>query len=363
MIIAVFARGLDKKVTGRGMVAAEFVLALRRVRPDIEIHLFAATDPGWSGVAFHAAKGSGAIADLWRMARGVAQELRSLRPDAFWCATHLLPLGLPSHLPTVVTLLDVVWRDCPETMSASHRHVAAFAERGLRRADRIICISRFTQGRLAHHWPELESRARPVLLAPGSSILEARMLSPMEAGGPIVVNVDTIEPRKNLAVLFDAMTHLPDATLLQSGNIGWKVDDLVARASRMPNVRLLGYSDNQIVHSLYRSATVAVFPAIYEGFHLPPLEAMALGCPVVASDIPVHREILGDAAIFVRPGDPEALAATLRRLINDESERSRLAAAGRKRAALFSWDASALELAAIIEEAVGEHSRRQNNRN
>jgi glycosyltransferase involved in cell wall biosynthesis len=253
MILAVIARGLQGKPSGRGLVAYEMVVALRRVRPAIEIHLFARADPGCPGVTFHAASGRTLMSDLWRMSRGVSRDIKRLRPDALWCATHLLPLGLPGDLPTIVTLLDVVWRDYPNTMDRRHRLAAAYGGWGLKRAERIVCISEFTGRRLAHYWP----RAHVVRLAPGSSTTMRGESDPLNIAGPVVGNVGTVEPRKNLGVLLDAMARLLEATLLQCGAIGWNVNQLVARAGDMQNVHLLGYADERALRSLYRGAAVA----------------------------------------------------------------------------------------------------------
>src|SRR5262249_53729766 len=145
MILAVLARSLDQQPTGRGFVAWELVQALRHLRPDINVHLFAARDPRWDGVTFHRMKGQTPIGDLRLMGYEVAREVRRIRADALWCVTHVLPFGLPRDLPIVVTLLDVVWRDHPETMDPLNRWVSRYAECFLKQAERIVCISEFTR--------------------------------------------------------------------------------------------------------------------------------------------------------------------------------------------------------------------------
>ena len=116
-----YARALRTKPTGRGMLAREMVQALGRVRPDVEIHLFSGEDPGWNGVSWRPATGSGLAGEAWRSFRGIARDVAGIHPDAIWSATHVLPYGLPADLPKIVTLLDVVWRDHPETMSPRNR--------------------------------------------------------------------------------------------------------------------------------------------------------------------------------------------------------------------------------------------------
>jgi glycosyltransferase involved in cell wall biosynthesis len=350
--LAILARALDARPTGRGQVARELVLALRRIRPDIQLHVFAAADPGLDGIAFHPASASSRMGAAWRFVAGIGRELEQLRPDAIWSPTHVLPLALPRHIPTVVTLLDLVWRDQPQTMDRRHRWMARVGQRSIVRADRILCISEFTRRRLLHYWPDAEPRARVMHLAPTSSLTGSTPDANTRVDGAVVASVGTIEPRKNLGALLEAMAVLPELTLVHYGSVGWHVNRLIAKARQLSNVRLMGYGDAASVARLYRSASVAVFPSFYEGFHLPPLEAMALGCPVIASDIPVHREVLGDAALYVDTSNLASLVAALRTIIQNPDERKRRSQAGLERAAMYSWDESARRLLSVVQEVV-----------
>jgi glycosyltransferase involved in cell wall biosynthesis len=109
-----------------------------------------------------------------------------------------------------------------------------------------------------------------------------------------------------------------------------------------------GYVDETELGELYSGALAAVFPSLYEGFHLPALDAASLGCPVIASDIPVHREVLGDAALYCPPHDRDALVAQVRRLASDVGLRQRLASLGIAQARRFDWTQSARTLADVI---------------
>jgi glycosyltransferase involved in cell wall biosynthesis len=346
MRIAAFARSLESKPTGRGMVARELLQAVRRVRPGVEIDLFSGEDPHWQGVSWRPAVGANALRDAWMMLRGIAVDARAIRPDVFWSATPFLPRGLPKGIPTVATLLDVVWRDHPETMTRRNRHAAKWLEGGLRHADRIACISAFTKDRLTEHWPKLASRAEVVCLAPSSTI-GGMTVAPSER--PYLLNVDTLEPRKNLAILIDVVERLPDLRLVQCGRVGWGVQALLERSKETLDVDMRGYVPDSELGSLYRGALAAVFPSIYEGFHLPPLDAMSVGCPVVASDIPVHREVLGNAALFAPCHDVDAWVKAIRVLQDDPDRRAQLVEAGLKRARAFSWNTSARALLDLFE--------------
>lgn len=353
MRIAAFARGMASKPTGRGVLAREMLQALRRVRPEAGIHLFSAEDPGWPGVTWRPAVGDNLLRDAWRVLRGVARDVSAIQPDVFWSATHFLPYGLPGRVPKVVTLLDVVWRDHPETMSRNHRRAAGRLERGLHQADRIVCISAFTQSRLARHWPHLALRSELVHPAPGSAV-DGGAVAVERA--PYVLNVDTLEPRKNLAILLEILPHLPDLRLVQCGGIGWAAEDFITRAKMTPAVTLRGYVPDSELASLYRGALAAVFPSIYEGFHLSPLDALSAGCPVIASDIPVHREILGNAALFVPCHDVEGWVAAIQLLRDSPERRARMVHAGREQAQRFNWDEAAGKLLRVFD-SVSERNR------
>ena len=125
-------------------------------------------------------------------------------------------------------------------------------------------------------------------------------------------------------------------------------------AERLPGmVTFTGFVSDDLLRSYYQHAEALVFPSLYEGFGLPLVEAMACGCPVVASDLPVHREIAGDAAIFCDPHTPTDIAAKMAQIITQPaSEREAAIARGGSRAREFTWDRCARETLAIIRSSL-----------
>lgn len=172
-----------------------------------------------------------------------------------------------------------------------------------------------------------------------------------------VLWVGSQEPRKGLGVLVAAAACLarrgPAPTLVLAGYAGWRNANLVSpddRAALGPAMRELGRVPDEELHALYAGAAVFAFPSLHEGFGLPVLEAMAAGVPVLASDIPPLREVAGDAAVLVPPGNAEAWADALSEALEQPSLRAQLAGAGQRRAALFSWEKTARATLAAYEE-------------
>jgi glycosyltransferase involved in cell wall biosynthesis len=172
----------------------------------------------------------------------------------------------------------------------------------------------------------------------GASPLSDTVLGRLGIPGPYAVAVGTLEPRKNLVRLLQAWSAaaLEGWTLVLAGPRGWGPD-----LPETPNVVLTGWLGNETLPGLYAAAEFFCYPSLYEGFGLPPLEAMAAGTPVVAGNYGAAREVLGEAALIVDPLDVDGLVDALRSLASDEALRRRLQVAGRARATGFRWEDTA----------------------
>jgi alpha-1,3-rhamnosyl/mannosyltransferase len=177
-------------------------------------------------------------------------------------------------------------------------------------------------------------------------------------GAPYVLTIGTVEPRKDHPLLvraFDAVAARDrDLHLVIAGPDGWgaaALSDAIAAAAHRDRIVRLGYIDDEARSGLLAGAALFAFPSVYEGFGLPPLEAMRAGVPVVATAAGSLPEVLGDAALLVPPGDADALADAIAEAFADPVERARLIHAGHAQAAHYSWERCAEGLAAVYAKA------------
>jgi glycosyltransferase involved in cell wall biosynthesis len=173
---------------------------------------------------------------------------------------------------------------------------------------------------------------------------------------PYVLYVGGINARKNIARLFTAYAYLrerhPDVALVLGGKRQWQTDEIDATFRRLnltDHVHFTGYVDDADLPALYTAAELFVFPSLYEGFGLPPLEAMACGTPVVTSNVSSLPEVVGDAALTVDPYDVGGLALAIERVLTDEKLQMELRRRGIERAAQFTWERAARETLAMYE--------------
>jgi len=262
------------------------------------------------------------------------------------------PLRLPSRRArSIVTVCDLFFLEHPEATSREiRRDYATLVRSHVRTADAVLAISATTAADVEARLDVPRERIHVVHAG-----IDERFFAAGPSGNgnapPYLLAVATEEPRKNLATLLEALAILKrrgfDGTLKIAGGAGLDtpvVVETIARLGLERDVSRLGYVAARELPSLYRSARALVSPSLWEGFGLPLLEAMATTTPLVASDIPVHREVAEDAAIFVPPRDPEALAQGIESVWTDTTVRARLEARGLERVRAFSWAVSAQKM-------------------
>ena len=266
----------------------------------------------------------------------------------------------------VTTVHDLIYKVHPE----AHFGVRSLGMRVLvplavRRSHRLIAVSNSTRDDLVRHLKVdplkidvvhngLGSPPRPEIALPGEELRARHRLGTR----PLVLCPSAKRPHKNLAALLRAIARIPAERRPVTLVAGYRTPheaELQALAVELGvegDVRFTGWLPDDELEGLYALATCLVFPSLYEGFGLPVLEAMARGVPVACSDRSSLPELAEGAALLFDPEDDAAIAAAVERLLGDEGERERLRAAGRERAARFTWEAAAEGTLASYERAL-----------
>ncbi|WP_448382527.1 glycosyltransferase family 4 protein [Desulfosoma sp.] len=266
-------------------------------------------------------------------------------------------------VPTVFSLfdfsLDRFAHTHPRERVWFHR---LFFRRRLRYAAHIVAISNTVLQEAKARLDVAEDRLSAVPLAP-DPVFAPRSPDDVAAvrrrfalAGDYLLFVGSLEPRKNLRLLWEAVRRLKASVpVVLAGWHGWGekswLDEAAKRAGPgEPQAVLTGFVDDATLAALYSGATALVYPSLYEGFGLPVLEAMACGCPVVCSDIDALKETAGDAALFTNPHDPDGLASVLDDLLGSAQRREEYRCRGLERARRFSWEKTARAMMEVFEK-------------
>ncbi len=286
--------------------------------------------------------------------------LRNLRPD-WTVSTFFLPPITPCR--AAVLIHDLSFRAHPEYFPRSialyNRLLAGLA---IRRADVVIALSDFTRQELFRFHPAASPKS--VIVYPGigsefvpdtDPVVEAKILAGLGVEKPYLLCVGNIHPRKNMDRMLAAWERLRDAgepvpRMVWAGISRWKTGDLLLRAERA-GVQTLGFVSPSRLPTLFRQAEALAYPSLYEGFGLPPLEAMACGTPVLTSIATSLPEAVGESAVCVDATDLDALTEGLSQVLFDAKLRRTLRASGLARAAQFTWQRSADELLGALAQA------------
>jgi glycosyltransferase involved in cell wall biosynthesis len=281
--------------------------------------------------------------------------------DVFYAPDFALPPLARAR--SVVTVHDLSFLTHPDThYPPLRRYLERVVPRSVRRADLVLADSEQTKRDLGTYLGTPRGKIEVVLSAADpvfrriedqTAIAAVRQRHGLQR--PYVISVGTIQPRKNLPVVFDALRQVHrDLLLVHVGRPGWLCEPIFAALDRSgvkDRVRIVGVDDAELA-ALYSGAVALVFPSLYEGFGLPCLEAMACGAPVIASHAGSLLEVVGDAGIVVDPADSAAIAAAIERLLDDEPFRRDLIRRGYAQTARFRWDDSGRRLKSLLQRLV-----------
>lgn len=289
--------------------------------------------------------------------------------DLFHATEHLLPRL--KGAPSVFTLHDLIFRAFPRFhLPRNWIYLQLAIPLFLRRATRVICVSDWTR-RDAERLYGVDPAKTTVIhegvharFAPDPG--EARWRearAKYQLPDRYLLALGTIEPRKNLLTLFDAIARLDNARLGEWANVplvvggrqGWLTDETFAAVQArglQGRIRFTGFIADDDLPAILSRAALFCFPSLYEGFGLPPLEAMACGAPVLSSNASSLPEVLGDAAEYAAPTNAEAWARAIERILSNEDTRHALAARGPVQAGRFTWARAAAETEKVYAEAM-----------
>jgi glycosyltransferase involved in cell wall biosynthesis len=265
------------------------------------------------------------------------------------------------HAARVVTVHDLTALHHPELCTPHTRTYPAVLRRALATGAWVHTVSDFVRNEILDAFGAPPDR---VVTVPNGvdAIADADPEAGRRAAGAerYVLAIGTIEPRKNFPGLVRAFGRvaraLPDVRLVIAGPDGWDGERFAAALAASPvreRIVRLGALDEQQRAAMLRGATALVYPSVYEGFGLPPLEAMSVGVPTLVTAAGAVVEVVGDAALVVPVGDDDALADGLVRIADDAELRATLAARGPQRAARYDWARTAAGLVALYRRAVG----------
>lgn len=356
--VVVDGSGLERPRAGVGVYTSQILRAMAVDRPDCRLTVF-----GPRRASALVPQSTYRLLPQTRLIGRHLQwpaEIRRLRPNAYFGPAGALPLR-DVGCPAVITVHDLaIYRNSAWFPGGQPLSTRLVVPRSVLRADVIVAASESTARdvveffdtdrrriQVVHHGvsPRFHPMAREDL-----DIARARLGLPER----FILFVGTVEPRKNLDTLLDAwvlMRDRPDLVIV--GSWGWRFESVRQKMERLgPRVHHLESVDPEELPAIYNLARALAHPAWYEGFGLPPLEAMASGTPVAASNTSSLPEIVDGAALLVPAGDVEAWRAALERLIADTDLAADLRHRGILRAAQFSWERAAGLTWKAIDDAI-----------
>jgi glycosyltransferase involved in cell wall biosynthesis len=269
----------------------------------------------------------------------------------------------------IITIHDltpfVIWESHPLSRTLIYR---TLLWRTLKFADKIIAVSEQTKKDLINIMTVPEEKIKVVYEAVNERFIQMDKVYCRDSliryniTAPFILYVGTLEPRKNIPTLIKAFYKIKksgiDYKLVIAGKRGWdykEIFDIIKNLRLQTDVIFTGYVPEEDLPILYNAADLFVYPSLYEGFGLPPLEAMACGTPVITSNVSSLPEVVGGAGVMVDPNCVDGLAKELNEVLKNDDLRKDLRAKGLERAKMFSWNKTAKETLSIYEGTANEY--------
>ena len=289
---------------------------------------------------------------------------RKDRLDLFHYTDHALSL-LFRKCPIIITVHDIAYLRLPNLLNTSRKvYKKNILQISIRKAKIIIADSYATKEDIIEYFGIREEKIRVIHLGvesrfcPIENVDEFRLENSLPS--KMILNVGTLEPRKNVVSLIKAFKKLrekgfKDYKLVIAGERGWLYEEIfkeVGHSDLKQDILFLGVVADEDLPMLYNCAEIFVYPTLYEGFGLPPLEAMACGTPVITSNTSSLPEVIGDAGIMVDPTDINSLCESMYILLTDKELWNRMSNMGRERSRMFSWEKTSKKILKVYDEVL-----------
>ncbi len=338
-MIFVNARFLTQKPTGVQRFAFEISRALKNIRNDI-----AFVSP--HGIVNHDMADELNPITIGRFGSHLWEQIDLplfLRKKGHPLLINLANTAPVYYRPKIVTIHDLAVYRYPESFSKNFvRFYRFMLPRIAKNSLKILTVSEFSKREIQEILGVAPGKIEVV-----SNAVSSGIKCQDTKRENMVLTVSSLDPRKNLIRLVRAFEGIEGYKLVIAGASSRVFRETGLKESE--NIELLGHVRDDQLSKLYSTAMVFVYPSIYEGFGIPPLEAMKCGCPVIVSDIPPHREVCGDAAFYVDPFSVESIREGILKVLRDRDLREKLVKKGSERVKNFSWQKSAWKISKIID--------------
>lgn len=285
--------------------------------------------------------------------------------EIYHAHNYFLPYKL--NKPSVVSIYDSVYKLFPNTMDGKNLALLnRIMPRSLTDSTKILTISKNSKHELINLLnvePSKISIAYPgidetIYYTIPKNITKST-LEHLNIKRPFLLYVGTLEPRKNIERIIEAYAAIgcyhKEYDLVLAGSIGWKSEEIfnkIKKYSLSNKIHITGYISQQEQVALYNAATCFLFPSLYEGFGMPPLEAMACGCPVITSNTSSLPEVVGDAGILINPLSTDELAVAISKVLDDEKVQNLMKERNKEQVKKFSWHNTAVSVLELYQTMV-----------
>jgi len=356
MKIAIDIREAGNEKAGKGWYTYNLVCELLKLDKKNQYLLY--TDSGKNPFqGFKNAQIRHINSKSWKWHFNVLKDIKAEKPDLFFAPTsYIIPAFAPKWLRVIMTVHDMVAFLFPSTHNAKAVIIEKLTlRRAVKKAADIFVVSENTRKDLLKRFHYPENHIHLVPCAPADFYRDpvdphelAKFREKFKLPANFILAVGTLEPRKNFSTLIKSFViikrKLPDYKLVIVGKKGWKyhlIEETLKHYQLEKDVIFPGYLEAEDLKKIYTLATVFVFPSLYEGFGMPPLEAMACGCPVVSSNVASLPEVIADAGILIDPKNAHKIADSVVSLVENDQIRAMLIERGRRRVEKFNWANSA----------------------